>query len=288
MPIKKAISFIEQNLDQQITFGEIAHVAGLSPYYFARLFRSATGKTTMGYLRHRRLTEAAKILESNQDTSLIHLALDYGFDSQEAFTRAFKKCFGLPPGQYRSNGCSISAKYQLSLLHSTASITRGTLLEPDIIKKETFYIIGISDDFGSDTGKSVPDLWKQVRYRYSEINHSKNGHAYGLCLKGSPESFTYMAALEVDDLNSVPSGMQGFVIQEADYAVFTFAIDDKTPIEDQFSKVYQTIWGNWLPNSNYEYANTPDFELYNNRFDGNTATGQVDIWIPVIKKALPA
>ena len=85
MPIKKAISFIEQNLDQQITFGEIAHVAGLSPYYFARLFRSATGKTTMGYLRHRRLTEAAKILESNQDTSLIHLALDYGFDSQEAF-----------------------------------------------------------------------------------------------------------------------------------------------------------------------------------------------------------
>ncbi|WP_053005847.1 AraC family transcriptional regulator [Kiloniella spongiae] len=288
MPIKKAISFIEQNLDQQITFREIADESGLSPYYFARLFRSATGKTAMGYLRHRRLTEVAKILETGRDTSLIHLALDYGFDSQEAFTRAFKKCFGLPPGQYRSNGFSIPAKYQLSLLHSTTSSSGVLPMEPSILKKEAFHIIGISDNFGSDNDKSVPGLWKKISCRYPEINHSKNGRAYGLCLKGSPESFTYMAAFEVDDLYNIPSGMEGLVIDEAEYAVFTFTIDNQSPIGDQFSKIYQAIWGNWLPNSDYEYANTPDFELYDNRFDGNSATGEVDIWIPVIKQTLSA
>ncbi|KKJ77222.1 hypothetical protein WH95_09275 [Kiloniella litopenaei] len=288
MPIKKAISFIEQNLDQQITFGEIADNAGLSPYYFARLFRSATGKTAMGYLRHRRLTEAAKILESDQRTSLIHLALDYGFDSQEAFTRAFKKCFGLPPGQYRSNGCSISAKYQLSLLHSITTNSGILPMEPNIIKKSAFHIVGISDDFGPDTDKSIPDLWEKVVGRHTEITHSKNSRAYGLCLKGSPENFTYMAAFEVDDLNNIPTGMEGLVIEEADYAVFTFTIDDKSPIGEQFSNVYQGIWGNWLPNSDYDYADTPDFELYDDRFDGSSATGEVDIWIPVTKKELSA
>ena len=120
------------------------------------------------------------------------------------------------------------------------------------------------------------------------LPRSKNGRAYGLCLKESPENFTYMAAFEVNDLNNIPSGMEGLVIEKADYAVFTFTVDDKSPIGDQFLNVYRGIWGNWLPNSNYEYANTPDFELYDNRFDVNSATGQVDIWIPVTQKALSA
>ncbi|WP_120495340.1 AraC family transcriptional regulator [Kiloniella sp. EL199] len=286
MPINKAISFIEQNLGHPITLGEIAERSGLSPYYFARLFRSATGKTVMGYLRHRRLTEAAKILESGQNASLIHLALDYGFDSQEAFTRAFKKCFGFPPGQYRANGCSMGHKYQLPLRHPIIPDPGVLPMEPNIVKKEAFNVIGMSDDFGQDNNKSVVDLWKAVGCRYPEIDHSNNGRAYGLCLKGSPESFTYMASFEVDNLSTIPSGMEGLAVDAAEYAVFTFTVNDKSPIGDQFSKVYQGIWGNWLPNSDYEYADTPDFELYDDRFDGSSATGEVDIWIPVTKKAL--
>ncbi|WP_085906489.1 AraC family transcriptional regulator [Kiloniella majae] len=287
MSINKAIIFIEQNLGEQVTLDEIAKKSGLSPYYFSRLFRSTTGKTTMGYLRHRRLTEVAKILETDENASLIHLALDYGFDSQEAFTRAFKKYFALPPGQYRSSGHSMSAKYQLPLRHPLIPDTGASQMEPNIIKKQSFNVIGISDEFGQDNNKSVVDLWKKVGCRYPEL-HNSSGPAYGLCLKGSPESFTYMAAFEVDDLSATPSDMEGLVINDAEYAVFTFTVDDRSPIGDQFSKIYQGIWGNWLPNSDYEYAKTPDFELYDDRFDGASATGEVDIWIPVVKKALSA
>ncbi len=160
-------------------------------------------------------------------------------------------------------------------------------MEPSIVSKKKFNVIGLSDEFGQDNNKSVVDLWKKVGCRYPEI-HNTSGRAYGLCLKGSPESFTYMASFEVDDLSDTPSDMESLVIEEAEYAVFTFTVDNKSPIGAQFSKVYQGIWGNWLPNSDYEYADTPDFELYDDRFDGSRATGEVDIWIPVTKKTLSA
>ncbi|WP_419903043.1 GyrI-like domain-containing protein [Kiloniella sp.] len=93
-----------------------------------------------------------------------------------------------------------------------------------------------------------------------------------------------MAAFETDSLSNIPKGMEGLTVNPAEYAVFTFCINDRSPIGDQFSTVYQGIWGNWLPNSEYTYAKTPDFEIYDHRFDGNSCTGEVDIWIPIEKK----
>ncbi len=157
-------------------------------------------------------------------------------------------------------------------------------MEPVIRTKPAFNVIGMSDDFNRNPGNSVVELWKKVGCRYPEIPVSGNGCAYGLCIKGSVESFTYMASFEVNDLSTVPEGMEGLAIKEAFYAVFTYTVDNKSPIGEQFATVYQGIWGNWLPNSDYDYGDTPDFELYDNRFDGETATGEVDIWIPIKAK----
>ncbi len=284
MPINKAISYIEANLEQPLSLKEIADKSGLSPYYFSRLFRALTGESTMSYLRQRRLTEAARKLEMNNNIALINLAMDYGFDSQQSFTRAFKRTFGVPPGQYRTDGRSLRSKFQQPLKQPYFLDPGALPMKPTIRIKKPFNVIGMSKDFGESSSDNPVDLWGLVCTRINEIEGVNKDRAYGLCLKGSVENFTYMAAFETNSISTVPKGMKSLTIDTAEYAVFTFTINDRSPIGDQFSAVYQGIWGNWLPNSNYNYAETPDFELYDHRFDGTTDTGEVDIWIPITKK----
>lgn len=98
--IKTAIDFIEQHLDSQIRADDVAAAAGFSKYYFHRIFRSETGRSLYEYIQRRRLAQAASLL-LNSNMQVIDIAVALCFESQEAFTRAFKKCYGLPPGRYR-------------------------------------------------------------------------------------------------------------------------------------------------------------------------------------------
>lgn len=98
--LNRAIDYIEANLTQALAIEWVAATVGYSRFHFDRLFLATIGDTPASYLRKRRLTEAAReIVASNR--SLLELALDYQFQSQEAFTRAFKRMFGVSPGVYR-------------------------------------------------------------------------------------------------------------------------------------------------------------------------------------------
>ncbi|WP_235218495.1 helix-turn-helix transcriptional regulator [Paenibacillus sp. FSL R7-269] len=79
----------------------MAKAAGLSKYHFHRIFRKYVNKNVHEYIRARRLSQAANLLLYSE-TRILEIALQYGFESQEAFTRAFKEIYDLPPAQYRS------------------------------------------------------------------------------------------------------------------------------------------------------------------------------------------
>ncbi|MDF2512629.1 MAG: transcriptional regulator, AraC family, partial [Herbinix sp.] len=91
--------YMESKMNQSITLRELADVAGYSPWHMARMFKEATGKTPFDYLRGLRLTKAALQLRDNE-VKVIDVALDFVFDSQEGFTRAFTKEFGVSPYKY--------------------------------------------------------------------------------------------------------------------------------------------------------------------------------------------
>lgn len=91
--------YMEHNLNKSITLKELADVVGYSPWHMSRMFKEATGKTPFDYLRGLRLTKAALQLRDS-DNRVIDVALDFVFDSQEGFTRAFTKEFGLSPYKY--------------------------------------------------------------------------------------------------------------------------------------------------------------------------------------------
>lgn len=98
--IKKAIAYIEEHLHEPITLEDIAWQSDFSKFHFHRIFQSYVGITITEYIRMRRLTNASvALLHTNE--RILDIALYYQFESQESFTRAFKKVYKLPPGQYR-------------------------------------------------------------------------------------------------------------------------------------------------------------------------------------------
>lgn len=98
--IQTAISFIENNLHESLTADQVASQAGFSKYHFHRLFQSSVGLSFTDYIRRRRLAGASAAL-LHTELGILDIAFMYQFESQEAFTRAFKKHYNLPPGKYR-------------------------------------------------------------------------------------------------------------------------------------------------------------------------------------------
>ncbi|MGE7943893.1 helix-turn-helix domain-containing protein [Lysinibacillus xylanilyticus] len=98
--IQKTIDWIESHLHEQISANDIDEVTGFSKYHFHRIFQTSVGMSVSEYIRMRRLANAASTL-LNTDERIIDIAFYYQFESQETFTRAFKKLYSLPPGQYR-------------------------------------------------------------------------------------------------------------------------------------------------------------------------------------------
>jgi AraC family transcriptional regulator len=100
--LQRVLQFVDENLQNSIALKDLAAIANLSPFYFARSFRSITGSSPQRYVRQRRLEKAKQLLVDG-GTSLADIALTCNFSSQSSFTRAFTRAFGIAPGKYREN-----------------------------------------------------------------------------------------------------------------------------------------------------------------------------------------
>lgn len=99
--IQRSLNFIEQHLTDKIQLHHLAEHAGYSKFHFQRTFRKIIGKSVAEYIRKRRLTQSARVLIYT-DQRIIDIAIIYGFNSQESYTRAFKKIYEVTPGVYRN------------------------------------------------------------------------------------------------------------------------------------------------------------------------------------------
>ena len=106
--MNRGLDYIEMHLREKTDYEKIAQAAYCSVYHFQRMFTYITGLTLPEYIRRRKMTLAAFELQ-NSDIKVINLALSYGYDSPEAFTRAFQNLHGVTPTVARSRGVSIKA-----------------------------------------------------------------------------------------------------------------------------------------------------------------------------------
>lgn len=98
--VQRMQDYILEHLTRSITLGDLAKAAMFSPWYAHRLFRDLTGVSPGEYIRRMRLTEAAKRIKA-EDTRIIDIAMDLGFESVDGFTRAFSREYGMTPSAYR-------------------------------------------------------------------------------------------------------------------------------------------------------------------------------------------
>ncbi|ETT74663.1 right origin-binding protein [Paenibacillus sp. FSL R7-277] len=279
----KAISYIENHLTDESLNAKVSEAAGYSPYHFHRIFLSVTRCSVSEYIRKRRLTHAAYDLFHTRQ-KIIDIAIQYRFESQESFARAFRKMFSISPGQFRKQRDMKDTLFrameklpldEVGLQH----LHTGISLVPAFVCLDNLHLVGMSiPGVNSD---EVGMLWRSFRQRVFEITRKPDTEDlfYAVIgLTGEQWEVTYTACVEAaSEESTVPLGMAAKLLPAATYAVFTHK-GTLARLNDTFQYIYET----WLPQSGSVRTNAPEFARYDQRYLGPTSEDSVlDIYIPV-------
>ena len=280
-PAAKAVWYIESHFGQEITLDDIATVAGVSRYHMSRAFGVATGNSIMQYLRGRRLTEAARTLAQGAP-DILAVALDAGYGSHEAFTRAFRDQFGLTPEMVRAQGNLNHIEVMEPIKMNETFVTN--LQPPRIENGRTLLIAGLGERYNSETSAGIPAQWQRFVPHIGHIPGQVGRTAYGvICNSDDAGNIEYISGVEVSDFAKVPKEWSRLRIQEQKYLVFAHRDHVST-----IRQVWSTIWNKALPESGYKPAEGPELERYGEEFDSATGNGGFEIWIPIKGLDFPA
>jgi AraC family transcriptional regulator len=282
--INRSIDFIETHIRDDIRLEDVSHHVDLSPFHFHRVFHSVLGETVTEYIKKRRLSFSAEDLFLTTKR-IIDIAFDYGYESQEAFTRAFKQMFGVTPGAFRKSKEHYQLLYELTKrtpLNEEKIIHVGRVhqMEPKFIHKDLFHIVGLQ--VHSSKSQDIPMLWDQLDQVHHNIQHKVSETVFLGVMEptGVNVEFNYIAGLEVSKQENVPEGMVGKTFPANEYVVFTHKGTTET-LQD----TYQYIYGTWFPKNGFDRGIGPEFELYDDgRFFGPmNLNSEIDIYIPIPK-----
>lgn len=256
--IQSSIDLIEKQLKESLTIQEIAMVAGFSPFHFQRLFLAISGFTIQSYIRKRRLSEAAIKLRDSKER-IIDIAVTYQYQSQEAFTRSFKELFGITPAKYRKDPENISLQQKLCFLNFNNN-GGFTMSKPVFKQLSKRYICGYEYKTKLCDNKhyeEIPNFYHdfKVNEHYLKFPDKTPDQAYGVaCGFRDDGSFSFVVGGEVDEDTRI--SVKGFTIVEIPEGLYaTFENTDDVP------NMRDYIYGVWLPNSQYERREAPDFEV---------------------------
>ena len=278
--ILKAIDCIEENIYCDIELSQIVKCTGFSQFHFMRIFKSIAGYTVTDYIRRRRLTEAAKVL-LNTDMKIIDIAMMHGYNSQEAFSRAFKEMFNVTPNYYRTNKISYKNLEQLVLNENLLNLKAGgRIIEPKIIERDSFIIAGLEYK-GRNSNYEIPKMWNRFGGVIEKIpNRINNRITYGFeNYNGGSliDGFRYIAGVEVSKADNMPESITVQKIEKSRYAVFPiYSVTESIP--NSISQIYSVH----LPNSGFKIKGDYDFEHYDGNFKSNREDSILYLYIPVI------
>ena len=280
-----AISYIEDNLAGEVDFSEAAEKACCSLFHFQRMFFAIIGVTPAEYTRRRRLTLAARELTTNGD-KVIDVAMKYGYDSPDAFARAFRNVHGINPLAARASGAKLTAFPRISF---NLKVNGGIDLDYRIIEKPAFKVAGRIREFTTANKQNLVEIpkwweafsaspeWQQI----ADVAEKKpgkitGGQILGICFDaGQKEVFSYAIAVELPKGKS-PKSFETLDIPAATWAIFDTTIDD-------IQQCWKQIYEEWFPSTGYEHSGAPEFEVYLPG-DFSDLAMPCQIWVPVVKK----
>lgn len=278
--ISRAIEYIENNLTNDITIEDISNYSYISPFYFQKGFAIICGYSISEYIRNRKLSLAGYEL-LNTNNKIIDIALKYGYDSPDSFTKAFTRFHGCTPTAVRK-GEKIK---EFAPLKINVILKGGYTMEYKIEEREAFKVIGLKGSFKYETAyQDVPKIWKKF-FMKSVFNKINAKYGINIDTNLGCDSFNYIIG---DDYNSelkVPKDFEVIEIPKFTWAVFSCI----GPASVKMQETNERIFKEWLPNSNdYEIAAGYNIEMYSNPKDYKKGIDDekyyCEIWIPIKKK----
>lgn len=290
-----AIDYIEENLAGEIDIGEAAKRAACSTFHYQRLFFTVNGLTPTEYARRRRLTLAAReIIAGNR---VIDIALKYGYDSPDAFTRAFRNLHGVTPTAAREPGVKLTAYPRISF---NIQLTGGTDMDYRIVEKPAFQVVIKSVKISGKVYEGYiidPEAWEGFWWDYwdrfyrekrdenlAKLSGGKRGKVTGAAYLGvttieeGMKSFTYATGIEKPD-GPVPAGYEIVPIPAATWAVF----ESTGPVPKAIHDLQDKVFIEWFIATGYEHDAKPELEVYLPG-DRESEDYRCQYWIPVVKK----
>ena len=266
--IQQSIDYIEQNLAETLDIEEIAGIAALSPFYYQRIFGALCGMTVGEYIRARRMTLAAQEL-TGSDAKVIDVAVKYGYDSPDSFTKAFVRFHGIAPSKAKEPGAPLRA---MAPLHIRISLEGGSMMDYRIVEKAPFTIVGVKRPFNSDTSyQESPKSWDE--WLAPGEKRPVMG-TFGVCIDMDGKDFDYWIADLYFPWEDVPEGCETRLIPGSLWAQFPCTV---STLQDTNTK----IWSEWLPAlQGYTLAGDYDIEVYLPPEEGSKEM-KVYIWVPL-------
>lgn len=275
-PIDRAVWYVECHLREALTLGRVARRSGLSPSHLTRAFAARQGCSLMRYIRKRRLADAARRL-GDSPAAIIAVAVDAGYQSHEAFTRAFRGEFGVTPQTVKKGLASRGLPLKEPIPMSEAPVTM--LAEPRFVTGKAMTIAGLGREYAGGDVAGIPAQWMEFIPHIGHVAGQVDGAAYGVCIsRGAGWSLEYLTGVEVSGSGELPAGFKTVKLDPAHYAVF------RQP--GHVSLIRGTmayIFGSALPKLGLAPAATPLLERYGPEFDPETGEGGYEIWVPLAR-----
>lgn len=282
--MNQALAYIEDTLAGEIDFKQVERLALCSEYHFRRMFSFLAGISLSEYIRRRRLTLAVFDL-LHSDASILEVALKYGYQSPDAFTRAFSRVHGMTPSQSRDEGQSLKAYPRMTF---QLTIKGGDEMNYRIEEKDGFNIIGLM--------KRVPLVYRGVNPAIAAMAQALTEDMIATLKalsdvdpRGIISASTNFAEdrsegseldhyIGVATTQEAPDGFAQLAIPAGTWAVF----ESVGPFPDTLQDTWAQIYAEWFPSSGYEQVKGPEI-LWNADKDVTSPTYRSEIWIPVTK-----
>lgn len=278
--LQQAIDYVENNLTEDLDPDEIARKAYSSTFHFTRTFGILTGFTLGEYIRNRRLSMAALELSRTQDR-VLDIALKYGYETHESFTKAFQRQHGITPSAAREPGATFRMFNRLSI----QVVLKGEKeMNVRFEERNAFVVYGQHKQFNCANNTqqaAIPMFWDEANksglmMKLGKATNDEMG-IMGICTNLQGDMMDYWIASCC--ANGVPEGMEALEIPAANWAVF----ESVGPMPHAIQNLWHRIFSEWFPTSGYEHSMGPEIEVYS-LGDATSADYKSWVWLPVVRK----
>jgi AraC family transcriptional regulator len=281
--MNKALSYVEENLADHIDFQEAARQALCSEYHFKRMFSFLAGMTMSEYVRRRRLTLAAFDLQQSP-LRIIDVAIKYGYQSPDAFTKAFQLYHGITPTEARSPGQSLKVCSRMTF---QLTIKGGMDMNYRMEEKAAFRIVGLHKRVPiqfNGVNPAIAEMWQSLNEQMiTELKQLSNMVPIGMISASVNFSEGRMEEEgELDHYIGVATTEAGpAYFAQLEVAAATWAVFEAVgPFPGTLQNIWGRIYSEWFPSSQYEAVEGPEI-LWNEHKDVSSPTFKSEIWIPV-------